>query len=223
MAELLLLTEASLGAYVAPMHPMHRRHRSTDIRSDLKPVEFKPLVAVQAALSSNSFHEFMGHLRSKQGDAVFFDLWPFAPKTYLLMGKEANRDVLSLLDPGLEQILQELINVLPVSAKVPSEVDVPLQRKVASLFQSESVVNERLPSFGASAREIQQRWVSLPAGSELEVFTDLSEYVLLANLEVIYGRAFREAHSEEIKAEFKVWVENIAAGKSPSNKSHSGP
>jgi len=92
---------------------------------------------------------------------------------------------------------------------------VPLQRKVASLFQSESVVNERLPSFGASAREIQRRWGSLPAGSELEVFTDLSEYVLLANLEVVYGRAFREAHSEAIQAEFAQWVENIAAGKSP--------
>ena len=247
MAELLLLTEASLGAYVAPMRPMHgvsfarRRHRSTDIRSALEPVEFKPLVALQAAWSSDSFGEFMAHLRSEQGDAVFFDLWPVAPKTYLLMGKEANRHVLSSLDPSLEQILQELINVLPVSAKVPSAVDVPLQRKVASLFQSESVVNERLPSFGASAREIQQRWGSLPAGSELEVFTDLSEYVLLANLEVICacdhspsshprphlcfdpslfaacadGRAFREAHSEAIQAEFAQWVENIAAGKSP--------
>ena len=116
---------------------------------------------------------------------MVLDLRPFAPKTYLLMGKEANRDVLSSLDPGLEQILQELINVLPVSAKVPSEVDVPLQRKVASLFQSEAVVNERLPSFAASAREIQRRWGSLPGGSELEVFTDLSEYVLLANLEVV--------------------------------------
>ena len=39
------------------------------------------------------------------------------------MGKEANRKVLSSLDNGLEQILQELINLLPVSAKVPSEVD----------------------------------------------------------------------------------------------------
>ena len=136
---------------MAPMHPVHRHHRSADIRSELKPVEFKPLVAVQAAVSSDSFGEFMAHLRNKQGDAVYFDLWPFAPKTYLLMGKEANRDILSSLDPGLEQILQELINVLPVSAKVPSEVDVPLQRKVASLFQSESVVNERLPSFGASS------------------------------------------------------------------------
>ena len=29
------------------------------------------------------------------------------------------------------------------------------------------------------------------------------------------GRAFREAHSEAIRAEFAQWVENIAAGKSP--------
>ena len=127
----------------------------------------------------------MARLRSQQGDAVFLDLWPFAPKTYLLMGKEANRDVLSSLDPGLEQILQELINVLPISAKVPSEVDVELQRKVASLFQSERVVNERLPSFGVSAREMQQRWASRPPGAELNVFCELSEYVLLADLEVI--------------------------------------
>ena len=130
----------------------------------------------------------MAHMRNDQGDAIFLDLWPFAPKTYVLMGKEANRDVLSLLDPGLEQILQELINVLPVSAKVPSEVDVELQRKVASLFQSERVVDERLPSFGASAQLMRQRWATLPAGSELSVFCALSEYVLLADLEVICAR-----------------------------------
>ena len=34
-------------------------------------------------------------------------------------------------------------------------------------------------------------------------------------VEVVYGRAFREAHSEAIQAEFAQWVENIAAGKSP--------
>ena len=95
-----------------------------------------PLAAVQAAVSSKSFGEFMAHLRSKQGDAVVLDLWPFAPKTYLLMGKEANRDVLSSLDVGLEQILQELINVLPVSANIPSEVDIELQRKVAPASKS---------------------------------------------------------------------------------------
>ena len=102
---------------------------STDpqqLRSDLEPVNLSPLVALRAAFDSNSFGEFMAHLRSEQGDAVVLDLQPFAPKTYLLMGKAANRDVLSSLDVGLEQILQELINVLPVAAKVPSEVDVPL-------------------------------------------------------------------------------------------------
>jgi len=157
----------------------------------------------------------MAHMRSEQGDAIMLDLWPFAPKTYLLMGKEANRDVLEGLDPSLEQILQELINVLPVSAKVPSEVDVALQRKVASLFQSEKIVNARLPIFAASAQQMQQRWSGLPAGSELNIFCELSEYVLLADLEVIYGKTFREAHGDAIIAEFAQWVDNIAKGNSP--------
>ena len=103
----LTLTVASLGAYVArhALSHLRRRHLSTwmaisdqPLRSDLEPVNFSPLAAVQAAVSSKSFGEFMAHLRSKQGDAVVLDLWPFAPKTYLLMGKEANRDVLSSLD-----------------------------------------------------------------------------------------------------------------------------
>ena len=169
------------GGDAATAHAPARAH----LESHLEPAPFSPLAAVRAGFSSSSFGEFMAHLRSEQGDAVFLDLWPFAPKTYLLMGKEANRDVLSSLDPGLEQILQELINVLPISAKVPSEVDVELQRKVASLFQSERVVNERLPSFGASAREMQQQWEARPPGAELNVFCELSEYVLLADLEVI--------------------------------------
>ena len=49
----------------------------------------------------------------------------------LTMGKAANRGVLSQQDAALEQVLQELINVLPVSANIPSEVDIELQRKVA--------------------------------------------------------------------------------------------
>ena len=139
---ILLLIQPSLGAYVTPVHrcsrgTVTRWRRSADCVA-LEPVNFSPLVAVRAAVDSNSFGEFMAHMRTKQGDAVVLDLWPFAPKTYLLMGKEANREVLSSLDTSLEQILQELINLLPVSAKVPSEVDVPLQRKVASLFQSET-------------------------------------------------------------------------------------
>lgn len=162
-------------------------------KSQLEPVEFSPLVALRAAISSNSFGEFMAEIRSKQGDALMVDLWPFAPKTYLLMGKEANRDVLSSLDSGLEQILQELINLLPISAKVPSEVDVELQRKVASLFQSEKIVNQRLPSFSASAVQMKQRWASMPAGSGLDIFCELSEYVLLADLEVICARAHRSS------------------------------
>ena len=231
---MILLADAALGAHVAPAfgrsveYPSIRRLRnghlstcmaldgdaSTSVRH-IEPVNFSPLVAIQAAFSSDSFGEFMAHMRTKQGDCVVLDLWPVAPKTYLLMGKEANKEVLSSLDPSLEQILQELINVLPVAAKVPSEVDVELQRKVASLFQSEKVVNARLPSFGTSAREMQERWASRPPGSDLNIFYELSEYVLLADLEVIYGRTFREAHSETIIKEFALWVDNLAKGASP--------
>jgi hypothetical protein len=226
----LLLLGPTLAAHLAPLHrcsPARLRSgrvadcvavetmRDTRRASLLEPVNLSPFAAVRSAISSSSFGEFMAHMRSEQGDAIMLDLWPFAPKTYLLMGKEANRDVLEGLDPSLEQILQELINVLPVSAKVPSEVDVALQRKVASLFQSEKIVNARLPIFAASAQQMQQRWSGLPAGSELNIFCELSEYVLLADLEVIYGKTFREAHGDAIIAEFAQWVDNIAKGNSP--------
>ena len=58
------------------------------------------------------------------------------------------------------QVLQDLINVLPVSAKIPSEVDVELQRKVASFFQSETTVNRQLPRFRTAAREMRERWLA---------------------------------------------------------------
>ena len=41
---------------------------------------------------------------------------------YLLQGTAANRAILNDLDVALEQILQELVNLLPVQARVPSEV-----------------------------------------------------------------------------------------------------
>jgi len=95
---------------------------------------------------------------------------------------------------------------------VPSEVDVDLQKKVATFFQSERVVNERLPSFEQNARRMQERWAALPAGSTLDIFCELSEYVLLADLEVIYGEAFAAKHGAQIVAKFGLWVENIANG-----------
>ena len=99
------------------------------------------------------------------------------------MGKAANRGVLFDLDSSLEQVLQELINVLPVSARIPSEVrqiicqlppftqqmvdvhyeiqvDYELQRKVGALFQSAAYVNERLPSFVAVAERMRARWLA---------------------------------------------------------------
>ena len=190
------------------------------VQSLQTPVALSPWVALKGAVRSSSFGEFMNYVRKEQGDAVWFDLWPFAPKTYVLMGKEANRGVLSDLDPSLEQILQELINLLPISARVPSEVDVELQKKVAQLFSNAAVVNERLPSFTSIAERMRDRWVSespaaqQPIGKDggLEVFLELSEYVLRADLEVLYGKSFTDAHAPQLCAKFGEWVENIANG-----------
>jgi len=166
----------------------------------------------------------MQYVRREQGDAVLLDLRPVAPPTYVLMGKAANRGVLSELDPSLEQILQELINLLPVSARVPSEVDLDLQKKVAQLFSNSAVVNERLPSFTGIARGMRDRWAGQGQGQQqqqqhtgdaddgLDVFLELSEYVLRADLEVLYGRTFTEAHSPRLVARFGEWVRNIANG-----------
>lgn len=65
-----------------------------------------------------------------------------------MMGKAANRGVLSQQDAALEQVLQELINVLPVSAKIPSEVDVELQRKAR--WRPSVVSNHACPGAQAS-------------------------------------------------------------------------
>ena len=180
------------------------------------------------------------HVRAQHGDVVHINLWPVLPPIYLMMGKAANRGVLSQQDAALEQVLQELINVLPVSAKIPSEVDVELQRKVrwrpsvvpiharpetqalwlrvlvcarhglvglaaasrrhvilcgtpqvASFFQSGAVVDALLPSFLEATRRLREGWLARPdPAARLDVFFELSEYVLRADLEVLYGKSF---------------------------------
>ena len=129
-------------------------------RHATKAVRMSPWTAARAAWTSNSFHEFMAYMRAHQGDILEVDLWPVLPPIYLVMGKAANRAVLSELDSALEQVLQDLINVLPVSAKIPSEVDVELQRKVASFFQKESTVNGQLPRFISAARTMREGWLA---------------------------------------------------------------
>ena len=63
-----------------------------------------PWTAARAAWTSNSFHEFMTYMRKHQGDILEVDLWPVLPPIYLVMGKAANRAVLSELDSALEQV-----------------------------------------------------------------------------------------------------------------------
>lgn len=185
------------------------------------PVPLSPWVALKGIFRWKSFKSFLAHVRQSQGDAIRLDLWPVLPPTYLLMGKAANRGVLSDLDPSLEQILQELINLLPVSARVPSEVDVELQKKVAGLFSNTGVVNDRLPSFKRLAEDIRRSWVQdvdsgidgdASADSGLKVFLELSEYVLRADLEVLYGKRFTEQYGPRLVGCFGDWVSNIANG-----------
>ena len=232
------------------------------------PVGLSPWVALRGVSSCRNFADFMSHLRREQGDALMLDLRPVLPPVYLLQGKAANRNVFSALDVSLEQILQELITLLPVAARVPSEVDYELQKRVASLFSNAAVVNQRLPSFIASAECICDRWVGRPAaesstesctessiassagsagsaGSDergrsgsitgsgsgidrelgggsgsvgiasLDVFAELSEFVLCSDLEVLYGRAFCDAHGPQLLTSFRGWIRNIASGGSP--------
>jgi len=158
-------------------------------------------------LRSRSFHDFMLNVRDAHGDVVRINLWPVLPPIYLLMGKSANRGVLRDLDASLEQVLQDLINYLPVAAKIPSEVDVELQKKVASLFQSVGTVNTRLPSFIRIAERICDNWLDEPAqGKPLNVFFELSEFVLRADLEILYGTAFCEKYADAILPDFQGWV-----------------
>ena len=207
-------------------------------RHATKAVRMSPWTAARAAWTSNSFHEFMSYMRAHQGDILEVDLWPVLPPIYLVMGKAANRAVLSDLDSALEQVpcgcarvvalgvpptlatraalpqvLQDLINVLPVSAKIPSEVDVELQRKVASFFQKESTVNGQLPRFISAARTMREGWLAKPESSAtLDVFFELSEYVLLTDLEVLYGKSFCDKYGARVIPGFRQWVENIANG-----------
>jgi len=155
----------------------------------------------------------MLHVRAQQGDIVQVDLWPVLPPIYVVMGKAANRAVLSELDSALEQVLQDLINVLPVSAKIPSEVDTELQRKVASFFQNVGMVDAQLPAFLSAARTMREGWLARPdPEARLDVFFELSEYVLRTDLEVLYGRSFTERYGDRIIPKFRQWVENIANG-----------
>jgi len=161
----------------------------------------------------NSFHEFMVHVRAAHGDTVRVNLWPVLPPIYLMQGRAANRAVLFELDDSLQQVLQDMINVLPVSARIPSEVDMKLQVKVAQLFQSASYVNERIPTFGRVARRMRERWLESPGGGgTLDIFFELSEYVIRADLEVLYGAAFTEKYADRILPSFRKWVENISDG-----------
>jgi len=158
-------------------------------------------------LRSGSFHDFMLNVRQSHGDVVRINLWPVLPPIYLLMGKSANRGVLRDLDASLEQVLQDLINFLPVSANIPSEVDVELQKKVATLFQSSATVNSRLPSFIRIAERIRAKWLDESAqGEPLNVFFELSEFVLRADLEILYGPSFAEKYADRILPDFQTWV-----------------
>ncbi len=206
-------------------------------------VRLRPIATAKSAWAAGSFREFMQQLRHVHGDAILIDLWPVLPPTYLLMGKTANRGVLAELDSGLDQVLQELINILPVDARIPHEEDKELQRQVATLFNSVRFVDGRMPSFFSSARSIRDRWTghesppqppphsaepggappsqqpatpgeSQPqrSGGGLKVFHELSEYVLRADLEVLFGKRFCERHAPVLTGKFEEWVRNIANG-----------
>ena len=171
-----------------------------------------PWTAIGGVLRCRSFHEFMLHLRSYHGNVIRVNLQPVLPPLFVLMGKEANRGVFSELDASMEQVLQQLINVLPVSAKIPSDVDAELQRRVASLFQSERTIDDLLPSFRARAERIRSQWLTRGGVPPLKPFFELSEFVLLADLELLYGASFVERYGERILPRFELWVENIANG-----------
>jgi len=214
-----LLNVQSAARQLGPTRPARLAHTSS-VRSVMSadrpsalptPERLSPWVALSSAWkSSGSFRDFMAHVRQAQGDVVSFHLWPVLPPTYLLQGRAANQAILSDLDFALEQILQELVNLLPVQARVPSEVDVALQQNVAQLFQSERFVNGRIPSLRRLSQKLRDKWLS--GSGELDVFFGLSEYVLTANLEILYGERFTEKNAAQLTARFDTWVQNIANG-----------
>ena len=135
--------------------------------------------AIKGAWGAESFADFMAFVRREAGDVVLIDLSPVLPPTYLLMGKSANRYVLSEADPSLEQVLQRLINLLPVAANIPTEVDEDLQKKVSALFQSQRNVNRLLPAFARRAEALCEAWLERPSGdgaaTPLPVFFELNK------------------------------------------------
>jgi len=222
-----LLNLQSAARQLGPIRARAERGRASTVRSVLSadgrntalptphtalptPERLSPWVALTGAWKASTFQEFMAHVREAQGDVVSFHLWPVLPPTYLLQGTAANRAILNDLDFALEQILQELVNLLPVQARVPSEVDVALQQNVAQLFQSERFVNGRLPSLRRLSHQLRDKWLS--GRGELDVFFGLSEYVLAANLQILYGERFTEKNGAQLKARFDTWVQNIANG-----------
>lgn len=73
---------------------------------------------IRGMRSSNSFHEFMRFVRAEHGDVVQLpSLWPVLPPIWMLMGKAANRQVYSDLDPSLEQVLQVRLAMLHARAR----------------------------------------------------------------------------------------------------------
>lgn len=119
---------------------------------------------------------------------------------------------------------QELINALPINARVPSDVDEEIQRRIATFFQSERNVNERLPGFNRAAVEICERWLhaaekdgrGVKGDPGMAVFFELSDYVLRADLDVLFGPSFAERNADSIVAAFRGWVENISRGANPA-------
>ena len=97
---------AGVRGFVPPKLNMTRVRSSTaqEPRHAHKAVRMSPWTAARAAWTSNSFHEFMVYMRAQQGDILEVDLWPVLPPIYLVMGKAANRAVLSELDAALEQV-----------------------------------------------------------------------------------------------------------------------
>ena len=219
---LILQVAATAAAYVATASSRTIPSRSAPViaTAAVKPNKASSLSiwsAVKGAWAADTFADFMSFVRQEAGDVVLIDLRPVLPPTYLLMGKSANRYVLSDADPSLDQVLQQLINLLPVAAKIPTEVDEDLQRRVSALFQSERNVNRLLPAFAQRAEDLCESWLARgeDGSSPLPVFFQLSEYVLLADLEALYGPRFTQTYTQRILPCFQDWVRNIAKGASP--------